>query len=356
MKKIIITGVLFFLIVPVFSNNDISKLSLDINWKTIDWITIFNSIDKKIDSKSRNNLETKKEIYITLIKNIDSLETKIWAKNTITLKDILIYWYRQNVEDIEVFYSQTQKITLWYTKNWKEIVAYYKWNPEDWFFGIFANIHGWYEYGTYESALYLLDELNNSWKTGRFIIPTLNPDWLEIYKELDDEKMYYIYWRTNSNNVDINRNFCTENFELKSFLKNWIYLETGIWSCNSENETQIIIDTLKDYKFNQVISLHSEWHIFFIPENSFDDIQIRNFWSQIHELLPEFEFDLSYSSDEERYAKIYQYEIDEWWSRLYTWTMETYIYENYNIPVLLIELENHGEIDYDLKNVINYLK
>lgn len=354
-KKTIIS-IFILCCIPVMSYNNVEDDVLIINWIKIKWYTIYKNIDKKIDRKSKFNLENKKNIYLDLISNINTFKYKIWSKNTKILREILMYWYNKNLKKIDTYYSKTHKVILWYTKKWKEIIAYYRWNPKNGYFGIFSNIHWGYEYWSYNTAVYLLDELNKSWKTGRFIIPTINPEWLDKYLLSNKEKNFYVNWRTNSNIVDINRNFCTKSFELKTFIKNWLYLKTWVWWCNSEKETIIIIDTLKKYKFNQIISIHSEGHVFYIPENSFDDMKIRWFWSKVHEYLPKYEFNLSYENNKEKKQKVYEYEIDEWWSKLYTWTMETYIYEKYNIPVLLVELKEHWKTDYNFKNIINLLK
>lgn len=356
MKKILLILIILFSIWITYSNNNIENLIININWHEFDWKSVYLSIDKKITLKSHKNLFIKKEIYNNLINKIDSLKSKIWEYNSDKLLEILYYWLEKNIKEIEIYYSKVHKITLWYTKTGKEINAYYKWEPEKWYFWVFANIHWWYEYWTYNTALYLLDELNKSWKKWWFVIPTINPEWLEYYLNNTYNKSFFVNWRTNSNNVDINRNFCTKSFEFKTFIKNWEYIKTWIWWCNSENETKIIIDTLKKYKFNQIISLHSEWNIFFIPENSFDDEKIKLFWSELHKLLPSFDYDLSYNNNSQKEQKIYEYEIDEWWSKLYTGTMETYIYEKYNIPVILIELKKHWKTEFELKNLINYLK
>jgi hypothetical protein len=36
--------------------------------------------------------------------------------------------------------------------------------------------------------------------------------------------------------------------------------------------------------------------------------------------------------------------------------MENYIYEKYGIPTILVEFEKHGEIEYDLLDIVDYMK
>lgn len=364
-QKIQIILTTIFIAIPIWitysSNNEtwknnIKNIHLIINNKKVEWINVHNSIDKIVTKKSSNDLSIKKDLYAKLILKVDTLKEKIWIVNTNNLVKILSYWYKKVIQDTDIFYSKTHEINLWFTKSWKKIIAYYKWNPEKWYFWVFANIHWWYEYWSYTSAVNLLDTFNKSWKSWRFIIPTINPEWLDYYLNSVENRAFYTKWRVNSNNVDLNRNFCTKNFELNTFVKNWEYFQTWIWWCNSEKETQIISKTLERFKFNQVVSLHSEWNIFYLPDDSIDDVKIRTFWNELHKLLPSFDFDVSYNNKNEREQKIYKYEVDEWWSKLFTWTMITYIYETYNIPAILIELKKHWETEYELENLVNFLK
>lgn len=352
MKKILLF--LFILLLPsiTYWNSNIKDIKLSIKWKSIDWIEIANSIDKLVNKKY-SNLEKRKKYYEKIIKRISKTNWSNPKKEKV--KEILLYLYNKSLNEIKEYYSKTQRISLWYTKKWKEIYAYYKWNPKNWYFWIFSNIHWWYEYWTYTTALYLKDQLDKSWKKWRFIIPSINPEWLEYYYKNKDNKKYYIKWRVNSNNVDLNRNFCTSNFILRNFIKNWEIIKTWINNCNSEEETKIIINTLNVYKFNKIISLHSRWNILFIPDNSIDDKNVIKFWKDISNILTTYKFDIDYKNQKEKKQKIFDYEIDEWWSLKYTWTMESYIYEKYKIPTILIELESHWEIEQKLKNIIKLL-
>jgi hypothetical protein len=125
----------------VVEKNNIENINLIINGKKVEWINVYNIIERIITRNSSNDLAIKKELYIKLIKKVDSLKQKIWIVNTNNLLKILSYWYKNIILDTEIFYSKTQEINLWFTKNWKKIIAYYKWNPEKWYFWVFATIH-----------------------------------------------------------------------------------------------------------------------------------------------------------------------------------------------------------------------
>lgn len=351
MRKVILFIGIFLTIWSSYSNSDIDSTWIYIKWKYIDGTSVYKSIEKNVNKKSMWNISNKIRIYNQLINKFENLENENPSENLTFINNILHIWINNAILELQSSYFKLNKVTLWYTKLWTPIIAYYKWNPEKWYFWIFSDIHWWYEYWTYNSALYLLDELNKSGKTWRFLIPTLNPDWLEYYNKNWTSKTNYIEWRSNSNNVDLNRNFCTSSFELKSFLKNWVTFQTWIWWCNSEEETKIVINTLKKYNFNSVIDLHSQWNIFFIPENSFNDQKVIDFWKKLKKYLPSYDFDTAYNTQTEKSKKVIKYEIDEWWISIFTWTMWTYIYENYNIPVITLELKNHWEIEYQLKNI-----
>jgi len=198
--------------------------------------------------------------------------------------------------------------------------------------------------------------LESQKKTGWFIIPELNPDGMELYKSQGNSSAFYIDGRVNINNIDLNRNFCTQNFESKSFVKNGLTFQTARDVCSSEKETQVIGDILRAYNFTHVISIHSQGNIFFLPDGSFDAPHVRQFAEEVHMLLPNYNFDISYRDANEKKIKIRAYEIDEGGSKKFTGTMETYIYEAYNIPVILIELPEHGVIDTELRNLAQLFK
>lgn len=86
-------------------------------------------------------------------------------------------------------------------------------------------------------------EKNNIPKNLLFV-PSLNPDGLELET------------RTNANEVDINRNFPTENWVLGE--RNRYF---GGESPNSEIETQFIINVIEKYAPKLIITLHTPFKI-----------------------------------------------------------------------------------------------
>lgn len=356
MKKIFIIMLIILLPKVVLANwENIGSLEITIQNKKFSWNELQQNLEKIINKTFNNNIEKKIKIY-------KWMSIKLWNinknndTNILNIKKIVDNSLVKSEKELEIDNNKVKKTILWYSSKWAPIFAYYKWDPEKWFFWIFSNIHGWYEYWTYETAIFLEKELEKSWVSWWFIIPTINPEWLEYYKNANQKYDAYIEWRVNSKNVDLNRNFCTKNFEIKTFIKNWLDVKTAINWCNSESETKVIIETLKKFKFNKIISLHSKWNILFIPDNSIDDKNVINFWYEISKILPNYKYDISFSDDSSKKQKIKEYEINEWWDAEYTGTMETYIYENYRIPIILIELPEHWKIEYklkDLKNIIN---
>lgn len=301
------------------------------------------------------------------IKEIDSIEQIEKLEQFIQKKEInneKIEYIKEKLDERKKYlqekHKKINKILIWYSTQWKEIFAYYRWDITKEFFGIFANIHWWYEYWTFLTSLKILEELKKQDKTQWFIIPTINPDWLQIALDNKFKNKFYLSWRDNANWVDLNRNFCTNDYKSLNFEK---YLKSfSTWDyCGSEIETQNIKKLLEQYKFSKIISLHSVWAIFFIPDNTSHLDEMQSFLKDLKEILPNY----SYQSPEELSKKysdknsIYYYEINEWnkWEkREYSWIMENYIYEKYKTPVILIELESHWKIENRLLDVLKLME
>jgi len=245
--------------------------------------------------------------------------------------------------------SNVHETTLWYSHSGREIKAYFKWTPRNWYNLISSGIHGSYEYGTYETALLLVETLENTDATWWFIIPSLNPDGLSEYENNGYKLNAYLEWRDNLRGVDLNRNFCTQNFKDTDFEKYGKPMKTSLWWCASEIETQVMVETLKRFYFKSAVSLHSQGEILYIPDGSIHDTRVINFWKKLRNILPGYDFYPNTSSEILTAASIKKYEIDEWDSWKFTGTLDTFIYENYGIPIILLELKNHGEIEYRLR-------
>lgn len=249
--------------------------------------------------------------------------------------------------------NTVQEITIWYSTLWTPIKAYYKWNPNKEFTLFVANIHGWYEYGTYLTALELRDKLTKSNKKGWMIIPTLNPDWLSYYFENKESEKYYLEWRPNARGIDLNRNFCTKSYNSHFYLKEDILLNS--WTrCESELETQAFSSLLKQYNFKSLIDIHSAGGIIFIPENSFDDETVIEFATKVDEALSlKYYFKYQYENEKQKEELIKQYEIDSWGEWEFIGTMITYFYEQTGRPAVLVEMWDHGRIEEALFWLVN---
>jgi len=305
-----------------------------------------------IDSYLPSDVLEKSSSYEALISAINIRESR---EENIEKKD----YYRKIWEVIQIGYnshnyvlnSQVHEIVLWYTQGWREIRGYFKWNPKNGFNLITAGIHGSYEYGTYETAMMLIWELDKSQETGWFIIPALNPDWFLEYEERGALLNAYLQGRDNLNWVDLNRNFCTQNFRDIEFSKYGKIMQTATGWCESEMETKVMVNTLENFYFKTAISLHSVGGIIYIPDGSVDDESVIRLWKKIISILPWYDFFPNTSSQMLRQASIKKYEIDEWDSWLFTGTLETYMYEKFGIPNILIELSNHWKIEYNLSEI-----
>ncbi len=317
--------------------------------------TIQNAVDRYFNSLTkissfRNELKLLKEKY-----EWDSYKIEVLAE----FDSSLVKRYSQIVEWIKTRLKESSKINkvlLWYSSGWSEIYAYYKWDITKPFFWVFSNIHWGYEYWTYLTAQELIEKFNESWKKQWFVIPTINPDGLQIAIDNNFEKSYYLNWRINSSGVDLNRSFCTYDFSYNEYVKkNQNFVSATV--CNSQKETQIIKDVLEKYSFSEIISLHSAWKIFYLPDNSFYDKKIIALALKLKKILPDYMY-YSPSNNEEQNKKIIKaLEVNEWnfQDLKYTWMMENYIYHNFWIPVVLIEFTNHWVVEERLLNLINYL-
>lgn len=101
-------------------------------------------------------------------------------------------------------------------------------------------VHGDEPQGEYLINRYL-DEIE---KEGVLFIPCLNPDGRDLKT------------RTNSNGVDLNRNFPTKNWELTAKDKYF-----GGESPASEIETKFLVDVIEKYEPSAIITLHTPYKI-----------------------------------------------------------------------------------------------
>lgn len=100
-------------------------------------------------------------------------------------------------------------------------------------------------HGDEPQGKFLIEEyLKHNDTNGLIFIPCLNPDGMQLET------------RTNSNEVDLNRNFPTKNWELTE--KDEFF---GGMSAGSEIETQFLIDTINEFKPDLILTLHAPYKI-----------------------------------------------------------------------------------------------
>lgn len=119
------------------------------------------------------------------------------------------------------------KIELLGNKNFKNILV----------IGVF---HGEEPQGKYLIENYISLQKNSS----LLFIPCLNPDGLKNKK------------RTNANDIDLNRNFPTKNWQLTE--KNEFF---GGNSPASEIETKFLIEVIEEYKPELIVTLHAPFKV-----------------------------------------------------------------------------------------------
>jgi len=295
------------------------------------------------------------------LKFLNALENRILSLKTQN-KNISVYLQaiQSHKKILEEQLQWVQKILVWYSQNHREIYGYYKWDIDKDFLLITANSHGWYEYGTYLTALDLIQYFEEKDKNQWFIIPTLNPDGLQIAIDDNFQQGFYLEWRSNSNNVDINRNFCTKNFSSWKYLKSFGGENKLIWKwekCWDQLETQIIDTIFDTFSFSQVLDFHSLGAILFIPDNGFDDPRVVEFAQKTQELFwNHYDFNAKFTTQFQKNIAIQRYEFDEWGKNIYTWFLAQYIYETYNIPAIVVEFEYHWRVEKQARNLENLLK
>lgn len=321
-----------------FANYEWQTIKLD-NWKKISAQTLYETIEKSVNKK--------KNLYEKL-KYSAKLQLTLQKANNEKINEITKNLVDKLKEEISLEENKVQEKVIWYSTSWKEIKITFKWNVNKEFTLFTADIHWWYEYWTYLSALRLKEALIKSWKKQWMIIDTLNPDWLQKYFDRWTTSEWYIDWRWNSNSVDLNRNFCTNNFKTWSYTKKALTKEKttqklSLWEkCWTEKEIQAFDNLLYSYNFSRVIDIHSKWWVIFIPDWTIENKEITELWMKTKELLwQDYMFDVSFLNEKEKKKKINFYEVDSWWYWVYTWMLITYTYEKFWIPSIIIELKEH---------------
>lgn len=144
--------------------------------------------------------------------------------------------------------------------------------------------------------------LNEHLKENVLFIPALNPDGKQLKT------------RTNSNKVDLNRNFPTKNWELTQ-KDNYFGGEKPA----SEKETQFLIDVIEKYQPKSIITLHTPY-------------KIVNYDGPAKELA-------------EKISKIINYPIEESIGYPTPGSFGTYVGIERNIPTITLEMDEEETIE-----------
>lgn len=99
-------------------------------------------------------------------------------------------------------------------------------------------------HGEEPQGKFLIDEYLKIHSSNLLFIPCLNPDGMQFGK------------RTNANDVDLNRNYPTKNWQLTE--KNEFF---GGESPASEIETKFMVEILEEYKPELILALHAPFKI-----------------------------------------------------------------------------------------------
>lgn len=153
-------------------------------------------------------------------------------------------------------------------------------------------------------------------KSGMLFIPSLNPDGKQLGR------------RTNSNGVDINRNFPTKNWELTE-KDNYFGGETPA----SEIETRFLAEIIEEYKPRLILTLHTPYKI--------------------------VNYDGPAKEVSEKISEIIGYPVEESIGYPTPGSFGTYAGVERNIPTITLEMDEEEAIDSlypKVKKIFEYLE
>ena len=153
-------------------------------------------------------------------------------------------------------------------------------------------------------------------ESGMLFIPSLNPDGKQLGR------------RTNSNGVDINRNFPTKNWELTE-KDNYF----GGESPASEIETKFLAEVIEEYKPRLILTLHTPYKI--------------------------VNYDGSAKEVSEKISEIISYPVEESIGYPTPGSFGTYAGVERNIPTITLEMDEEEAIDSlypKVKKIFEYLE
>ena len=171
-----------------------------------------------------------------------------------------------------------------------------------------AGIHG-NEIGTVKLAHQIINYFNyfNEFNGILFVIPCLNPDGYDLALKNPDYEHRGRIGRFNANDVDLNRNFPTKNFQSNSewgFGRNYSDEKIKIFCGEfggSEKETQALINFIKSENIENLIMLHNVGKD--VVYNQSDETA-KN-WAEIYHKITKFKIrtNLNYSGGVAEWAR-----------------------------------------------------
>lgn len=162
----------------------------------------------------------------------------------------------------------------------------------------------------------LINKYLSETSSGMLFIPSLNPDGKQLGR------------RTNSNGVDINRNFPTKNWELTE-KDNYF----GGESPASEIETKFLINVIEEYKPKLILTLHTPYKI--------------------------VNYDGPAKEVSEKISEIISYPVEESIGYPTPGSFGTYAGVEKNIPTITLEMDEEEDINSlypKVKKIFEYLE
>lgn len=185
-----------------------------------------------------------------------SLKSKLW----------FIYrwliWIKDNILDNPNINSEINSFSIWKTVLWNDIKCYkfWKWEEKILYFGWIHGNEVWTVklMNKWVNCIFEDAQIQNK---QLFVIPCLNIDWYERALKNPDYFNGWTIWKTNSNNVDLNRNFPTINWSAKSQLfVAWKYSDISWWeSAWSEPEIKALLELISKEDIKTIYTFHNCW-------------------------------------------------------------------------------------------------
>ena len=169
-------------------------------------------------------------------------------------------WIKDTIFDNPQINKNIKSFSLWKTLLWEDIkyYKYGKWNEKILYLWW---IH-WNEVWTVKLMNKWVNYISNiNENKSIFIIPCLNIDWYKKAVKNPDYFSWWTIWKTNENNIDLNRNFPTENWskDTKLFVS-WKYIDISWWTrAWSEQEIKILLDFIKNENIKTIYCYHNCW-------------------------------------------------------------------------------------------------